>query len=84
MDQYRYLLCPIPLHWSAKEADAALHVLEQLQLAIRQAYAAELHETGNGQRTTDRSCKKHDVPRKPCSPKRANGSLKKRERAAID
>ena len=33
MDQYRYLLYPIPLHWSAEEAAAALHAIEQLQHA---------------------------------------------------
>src|SRR5690606_15587775 len=42
---------PIPLHWSAKEAAAALHALEQLEQlehAIRQAYATELQDIYRG------------------------------------
>jgi hypothetical protein len=42
LSQYRYLLLPVPTAWSAQEADAALHVLEQIQTAIREAYPGAL------------------------------------------
>jgi len=75
MDQYRYLLYPIPLHWSAEEAAAALHVLEQLEQAIRQAYAPELQDAG-GVPPADRRSRRRHIPRKPCSRKRAKPSIK--------
>lgn len=74
MDQYRYLLYPIPLHWSADEAAAALHALEQLEQAIRQAYATELQDAGT--HPDRRSRRKRHVPRKSCSRKREKQSLK--------
>lgn len=75
MDQYRYLLYPIPLHWSAEEAAAALHALEQLEQAIRQAYATELQDAGTTH-ADRRSRRKRHVPRKPCARKREQLSLK--------
>ena len=76
MDQYRYLLYPIPLHWSAEEAAAALHALEQLENAIRQAYATELQDAGGVTPADRRSRRKRHAPRKPCSRKRAKQSFK--------
>jgi hypothetical protein len=76
MDQYRYLLYPVPLHWSAEEAAAALHMLEHLEHAIRQAYATELQDAGRVPPAERRSPRKRCVPRKPCSPKREKRSLK--------
>lgn len=75
MDQYRYLLYPIPLSWSAEEAAAALHALEQLEQAIRQAYASELQDAGP-KHADRRSRRKRHVPQKPCSRKREKQSLK--------
>jgi len=76
MDQYRYLLYPIPLHWSAEEAAAALHALEQLEDAIRQAYATELQDAGRAPSADRRPQRKSHTPRKPCTRKRAKQSLK--------
>lgn len=75
MDQYRYLLYPIPLHWSAEEAAAALHALEQLEQAIRQAYATELKDAGVTHADRPSRIKRH-VPRKSCSSKREKQILK--------
>jgi hypothetical protein len=75
MDQYRYLLYPIPLHWSAEQAAAALHALEQLEHAIRQAYATELQNVSSGQAADRRAQRRPHVPRKPCSCKRAKQSI---------
>lgn len=76
MDQYRYLLYPIPLHWSAEEAAAALHAIEQLQHAIRQAYAPELQDAGGVWPADRRSQRRRHAPQKSCARKRAKQSIK--------
>jgi len=76
MDQYRYLLYPIPLHWSAEEAAAALHMLKHLEQAIRQAYAPELRDVSRVP-ADDRPLQgKRRAPQKPSSRKRAKQSFK--------
>lgn len=70
MHQYRYLMWPMPMHWSAQEAAAVLHMLEQLQQAIRQAYEPEpgqLDGSDDNAQHTSRRPRKRNIPRKACS-----------------
>lgn len=79
MHQYRYLMWPMPLHWSAQEAAAALHMLEQLEQAIRQAYESELGQLdGSALNTqpTSRPRRKPNGPRQTRSRNRERRSVK--------